>query len=159
MLRQQHAVASYCIALWESFLSNSWYFYKIVASELKPRYSIFPDYSIIPTSHLYILKTLEINGFSVSAELNLFTTRWLIQPPPPYEKKNYEWCSQKLTIILLLSIKCEKRLLKCINCDFPSYEMISILLYILLENKRVGNDWSINKNNNKYRMADDRSTV
>ena len=31
MLREEQAVASYCIASWESFLSNSWYFYEIAA--------------------------------------------------------------------------------------------------------------------------------
>ena len=31
MVRQEQAVISYCIALWEIFLSNSWYFYEIAA--------------------------------------------------------------------------------------------------------------------------------
>ena len=29
MVRQEQAVSSYCFASWESFLNNSWYFYKI----------------------------------------------------------------------------------------------------------------------------------
>ena len=53
MIRQQQAVVSYCITSWES-LSNLWYFYEIAPAELKRRYSIFFDYSIIPSSHLYI---------------------------------------------------------------------------------------------------------
>ena len=31
MVRQQKAFASYCIASWKTFLSNSWHFYEIAA--------------------------------------------------------------------------------------------------------------------------------
>ena len=31
VLQQQQADTSYCIASWESFLSNSWYFFEIAA--------------------------------------------------------------------------------------------------------------------------------
>ena len=54
MVQQQQVVASYCIASSEFFLSNSRYLYEITAPIREPRYSIFSDYSIIPTSHLYI---------------------------------------------------------------------------------------------------------
>ena len=40
MVRQQQVVASHCIASWESFLNNSWYFYKIVAS-IRAEASVF----------------------------------------------------------------------------------------------------------------------
>ena len=40
MVRQQQAVASYCIASWESFLSNSYHFYEI-AVPIRSETSVF----------------------------------------------------------------------------------------------------------------------
>ena len=51
MVRQQQAVASYCIASWESFLRNLGYFYEIAASS-RAETSVFYIFQVFPNTLL-----------------------------------------------------------------------------------------------------------